>query len=112
VQTDPTNPNNIPDIIIYGNEKGTCALTDIAISGNRNVIKKVVEVILQCKYLIVEIYRMWNAKTKVIPEIVGTTGTVSKSLRHYLTNTTAMHEIKALQKQQYWSLHKFWKALI
>jgi len=39
VQNDRTIPNNKPDIICH-NEKGTCMLTDVAISGDRNVIKK------------------------------------------------------------------------
>jgi hypothetical protein len=40
VQTDRTVPSNKPDIIIRNNEKGTCMLIDVAISGDRNVIKK------------------------------------------------------------------------
>jgi len=40
VQTDRTIPNNKPDIIICDNEKGTCILINVAISGDRNVIKK------------------------------------------------------------------------
>jgi len=40
VQTDRTIPNNKPDIIIRDNEKGTCMLIDVAISGDRNVVKK------------------------------------------------------------------------
>ena len=40
VQTVRTIPNNKPDIIIRDNEKGTCILIDVAISGDRNVIKK------------------------------------------------------------------------
>jgi hypothetical protein len=40
VQTDRTIPNNKPDIIIRDNEKGTCMFIDVAISGDRNVIKK------------------------------------------------------------------------
>jgi hypothetical protein len=40
VQTDRTIPNNKPDIIIRDNEKGTCMLIDVAISGDRNVITK------------------------------------------------------------------------
>jgi hypothetical protein len=40
VQTDRTNPNNNPDIIIRENKKGICMLIDVAISGDRNVIKK------------------------------------------------------------------------
>ena len=37
LQTDITIPNNKPDIIC-NNEKGTCILIDVAISGDRNVI--------------------------------------------------------------------------
>jgi hypothetical protein len=40
VQTDRTNLNNKPDIIMRDNEKGTCMLIDVTISGDRNVIKK------------------------------------------------------------------------
>jgi hypothetical protein len=40
VKTDRTIPNNKPDIIIPDNENGTCMLIDLAISGDRNVIKK------------------------------------------------------------------------
>jgi len=40
VQTDRTIPNNKPGIIIRDNEKRTCMLIDVAVSGDRNVIKK------------------------------------------------------------------------
>jgi len=40
IQTDGTIPNNKPDIIIRDNEKGTCMLIHVAISGDRNAIKK------------------------------------------------------------------------
>jgi len=57
VQTDRTLPNNKPDIIIRDNEKGTCMLIDVAISGYRNVIKKEAEKILKYKDLTIEIQR-------------------------------------------------------
>jgi len=38
IQTDRTIPNNKPYVIIRDNEKGTCMLIDVAISGDRNVI--------------------------------------------------------------------------
>ena len=63
VQTDRTLPNNKPDIIIRDNEKGTCMLIDVAISGYRNVIKKEAEKILKYKDLTIEIQRM-ECKTK------------------------------------------------
>jgi len=40
VQTDRTIPNNKPDITICDNGKGTYMLTDEAIPGDKNVIKK------------------------------------------------------------------------
>jgi hypothetical protein len=40
VQTDRTIRNNKPDIIIRDNEKRTRMLIDVAISGDRNVIRK------------------------------------------------------------------------
>jgi hypothetical protein len=84
VQTDRTIINNKPEIIIPDNEKGTCMLIDVAIPGDRNVIKKEAEKILKYKDLIIEIQSMWNLKTKVIPVIIGATGTISKSFRKYL----------------------------
>ena len=68
------------------NEKGTCMLTDVAISGDRNVIKKESEMILKYTDLTIEIQRMWNVKTKVIPLTIGATGTISKSFRKYVSN--------------------------
>ena len=98
VQADRTIPNNKPDIIIRNNEKGTYLLIDVAISGDRNVIKKVAEKILEYKDLTIEIQRTWNVKTQVIPVIIGATGTVSKSFRKYVSNIPGKHEVKELQK--------------
>jgi hypothetical protein len=76
VQTDRTIPNDKPDIIIRDNEKGKCMFTDVAISGDRNVIKREAEKILKCKDLIIKIQRMWNVRANVIPIIIGATGTI------------------------------------
>jgi len=51
VRTDRTVPSNKPHIIIRHNEKGTCMLIDVAISGDRNVIKKEAQKILKHKTL-------------------------------------------------------------
>ena len=40
IQPDTTSPNNKPGIIIHDDKKGTCVLMDVAISGDRNVIKR------------------------------------------------------------------------
>ena len=43
-------------------ENGTCLLIDVAISGDRNVIKKEFEEILKRKDLAIEVEHMWNVK--------------------------------------------------
>jgi len=98
IQTDSTIPNNKRDIIIRDNGKGTCVLIDVAILGDRNVIKKEANKILKYKDLTIEIQRMWKVKTKVIPVIIWATGTISKSFRKYVNNTPGKREVKELQK--------------
>ena len=73
-------------------------LIDVAISGVRNVIKKEGEKILKHKDLTIETQRMWNVKTKVIPVIIGATGTISKTFRKYVSNIPGNHEVNKLQK--------------
>jgi len=73
-------------------------LIDVAILGDRNVIKNEAEKILKYKDLTIEIQRMWNVKTKANPVIIGATGTKSKSFRKYVSNIPGNHEVKELQK--------------
>ena len=48
--------------------------------GNRKLIKKEAEKILNYKDLTREVQRMWSVKTSVIPVIIGTTGTIAAAL--------------------------------
>jgi hypothetical protein len=98
VQTNRTIPNNKPDTIIGDNEERTCMLINVAIPGDRNVIKKEVEKILKYKDFIMAIQRMWNVKTKATPIIIRATRTISKSFRKYLSSVPGKHEVKELQK--------------
>jgi hypothetical protein len=73
-------------------------LISVAISGDRSVIKKQAEKILKYKNLTIEIQRMWKLKTRVIPVIIGATGTISKSFRKYVSSIPGNHEVRELQK--------------
>jgi hypothetical protein len=48
---------------------------------------------------------MWSIKTKVIPVIIGATGTIPKSFRKY--RATYQESTKPMKyiKKQYWALH-------
>ena len=56
------------------------------------------EKILKYKDLTIEIQRTWKVKTRVIPVIIGATGTISKSFRKFISNIPENHEVKELQK--------------
>jgi RNase P/RNase MRP subunit POP5 len=62
------------------------------------VIKKEAKKVLKYKDLTIEVQRMWNVKTKVIPVTIRVTGTISKSFRKYMSNIPGKHEVKELQK--------------
>ena len=57
--------------------------------------------VLIYKDLVIWIQRMWKVRAKVIPEIIGATGTISESLRQHLSNIPGKHEIKELQKNSH-----------
>jgi hypothetical protein len=95
---DEIKPPPPPNIIIWDNEKGARMLIDVAILGDRNVIKKEAEKILKYKDLIIEIQHIWIVKTKVMPVIIEATGTISKSFRKYLSSMPGEYGIKELQK--------------
>jgi hypothetical protein len=63
------------------------------------VIKKEADKILKYKDLTIEIQRMWNIKTRVIPVIIiQATGTISKSLRKYVSTIPGNNDVRELQK--------------
>jgi hypothetical protein len=87
-------------------------LIDVAISGDRNVVKKEAEKILKYKDLTIETQRMWNVKARVIPVVTGVTGTISKSFRKYVSNIQGNHDVKELQKTVILgTAHILWKVL-
>jgi len=73
-------------------------LIDVAVSGDRNVIKKEAENTLKYKDLTIKIQHMWNVKTKVMPVIIWATGTISNSFRKYVSSKAGKHEVRELQK--------------
>jgi hypothetical protein len=76
-------------------------LMEAAIPRNRNVIMNEAEKILKCYDLIIEIQCVWNVKAKVIPVIRGATGTISESLRQYLSNILGKQKIKEGEGKPY-----------
>ena len=62
------------------------------------MVKSGAEKILKYADCTVEIERMWTVNTEVIPVIIVATGTISISVRQYLSNIPGKRKIKELQK--------------
>jgi hypothetical protein len=87
-------------------KKGAWTLIDVAIPGERNVVKKEAENILKYRDLTIEIQLMSNMKAKVIQAITGENGTISVSFRQYLGNIPAaimgtVHILRKVLMQKY-----------
>jgi hypothetical protein len=52
---------------------------------------------------------MWNVKTRVIPVIIGATGTISKSFRKYVSTILGNHDVREgnYRKLPYWALRTY-----
>jgi hypothetical protein len=88
-------------------------LLDVAIPGDSNVIQKEAEKIFKYKDLTIEIQRMWNVKTGVIPVISEATGTISKSFIKYVSTIPGNHDVRELQKTAILgTAHILWKVLM
>ena len=77
------------------------------------MIKKEAENILKYIDLVKEIQCMWNVEGKVIPVIIWASGTISKSLRQYVSNVAGKHGIKEQQtKVIHGTAHKLREVLM
>jgi RNase P/RNase MRP subunit POP5 len=80
-------------------------LTDVAMWGDINVIKTEVENtgVLKCEDITIEIrcvcLCVWNVKTEALPVIIRATGTISKSLRKYLSKIPRKDRSKEIQRR-------------
>ena len=98
VHTDRKVTANRPDIIIKNKKEKTCTLIDVAITADRNVVRKEAEKKLKYKGLYIEIQRMWNLKCTIIPVVIGATGIVTRGLRKNLEAVPGKHSIDSLKK--------------
>ena len=80
VITDRTITANRPDIIIKGLVNSTCKLIDVSIPSDRNIALEEIGKKSKYKDLELEIQRMWQMKTEVIPVVVGALGTIKKGM--------------------------------
>ena len=78
IHTDREISANRPDIAIKDNRDKKCTLIDVAIPFDKNTSTKVSEKLSKYKDLEIEITRMWQMKTDIIPVVVGAFEVIKK----------------------------------
>ena len=94
VNTDRTITANRPDIIIKDSVNSTCKL----IPSDRNIAPKEIEKKSKYKDLELEIKRMWQMKTEVIPVVVGALGTIRKGIVENIKGVSERANVTETQK--------------
>ena len=98
VNTDRTITANRPDIIIKDSVNSTCKLIDMSIPSDTNIALKEIEKKSKYKDLELEIQRMWQMKTEVIPVVVGALGTIKKGMAENIKRVSERANVTETQK--------------
>ena len=98
INTEKEIKTNGPDIVIKEKSKNLCTLIDMAVPSERNVATKEVEKIAKYKDLEIEISKMWNTKTIVIPVEIGALGLIRKGINQYVEQIPSNIRVEELQK--------------
>ena len=72
-----------PDILLINKETNEWFIIDIAVPADYNIDKKEVEKISKYSELKVELSRMLNKKTFVVPIVIGAQGSIPKRLHSF-----------------------------
>ena len=70
----------------------------MAVPSERNIAAKEVEKLSKYKDLEIEIGKMWNPKTIVIPFVIGALGIIRKGMKRYVEQLPGKIMIEELQK--------------
>ena len=72
--------NTLTWIVLHDEKEKTCLLINISIPDDSKVNTKESEKLRKYKDLEIEVSRMWKARTKIVPAIIGALGTIKKGL--------------------------------
>ena len=98
ISTDRDIKANRPDIVVKDHKEKICYILDISTPSDRRLAVKEIEKLSKYKDLEIEINRMWNMKTVVIPVIIGNLGMVRKTCDKWIKQIPGSTNIDMLQK--------------
>ena len=98
IQTDRIIEHHRPDITVVDKARRKCLIVDVAIPGDQNTTKKELKKINNYSELRVEIARVWNMETEVVPVVIGALSSIPKNLHHHLESLGIKVHVSTLQK--------------
>ena len=99
IQCDHVIEARRPDIVVVNKQEKECTIIDIALPADKRIGEKENEKVEKYQDLKREIARMWNIRTvQVVPIVVGSLGSVTKSLDKWLRKLNIKISISLLQK--------------
>ena len=98
VQCDRQIVHRKPDIIVIDKNTNECQIIDVACPSDVNLTNKKNEKLQKYQELRVEISRLWNKRTTIIPIIIGALGSVPNDLKKQLDSLGIKYSLSILQK--------------
>ena len=80
-------------MVVVDREKKTCNIIDIAVPVDDGIVEKEKEKVGKYQDLRRMVARLWNAKAKVVPIVVGALGAVTPNLSKHLDAIGVMHHM-------------------
>ena len=93
---------NRPDICLRDKKANTCLLIDISCPADGNVGRKHAEKLAKYGDLRVEVSRMWQCRTQVVPVVLGALGTVHAGIARWLDIIPGLTTCSTYRKQCFW----------
>ena len=97
VQCDIKIEHRKPDIIVVDKRENVCKIIDVACPGDHRLNEKRNEKLNRYSDLRLEIARMWDIKTIIIPVIIGALGSIPEDIHKFLKLLDIKYYMNILQ---------------
>ena len=98
IQVDREMEHYRPDIVVVEKKTKKCLIVDVACPVDTNLVRKRNEKLNNYSDLRIEVARMWDKDTYIIPIIIGALGSIPTDIHKYLKKLDIEYDLNTLQK--------------
>ena len=98
IQMERQTEHRRSNIVVMGKNTTKCLINDVACPVDNNLILKRNKKLDNYSELRLEIARMWDKETLIVPIIIGRLGSISNDLKCNLKEIDISHNVGTLQK--------------